>query len=1143
MIGMAEATGPHLESFDQFIKESLDAGMASMPEQKFIVEANGSTTTVVLRAVNIEVGAPARVDEAGVDRLLLPRECRERGMSYGAPAAVTYEAEVDDRTVSMVKSAGQFPIMVKSSKCHLHGLGAEALIHYREEDTEMGGYFIVNGLEKVIRLLQVPQRNHAQAIQRSAYSKRGPLFTQNAVMMKCVRPDQSSTTNTLHFLINGAIRLRVSVAKNEFMIPLVVILKALRPEASDHEIYANLNVDPDVGACLDSLLQDQKCATATPVAFLGLMFADLLRNYFPKSEDPAVVGTFFLENYIAVHVRDLASKFDALVHMARKLYRFSLGKCREDNVDCVAHHNLLLPGHLLSAFVKEKIDEAMSGAAQHVQRLARAANTENATFDVAATVPKMVERYSRSIGAKIATFLATGNLVSSSGLDLQQVSGFVIIAERLNQWRYLSHFRSVHRGQFFTTMKTTAVRKLLPESWGFLCPVHTPDGSPCGLLSHLTAKVKIVCHQAQAPNLKPADLAAKLVEVLVSLGVSPCHAGYVALGQAKHAGAPRHGADAEALPVMLDGAVVGYASDAVCAAAVAVLRHLKTRLVFGFEIDATLEVAHVRPGSAHDPAAPAAGLFLFSQPSRFLRPVVQCARVPRLELIGSFEQTTLQVAVTAEATGASLGAPSTHAEVDAVGMLSILASLTPFSDYNQSPRNMYQCQMGKQTMGSPAHGLVHRCDNKMYRILFPQTPIVRTGAYDSFGFDEYPQGCNAVVAVISYTGYDMEDAMIIKKSSYERGFGHGVVYKTHIVDIDEEKTRRGKHADGRAIASLRFARTARGAGAAGASDEALKNIGDDGLPEVGSFISPGEPLWSAVDDAHGDLIVGLLKDTEPAYVQTVRLVGCGQQSLSRKAVITLRYPRNPVIGDKFSSRHGQKGVLSILWPECDMPFTESGISPDVIINPHAFPSRMTIGMLLESMAGKSGALHGAPKHDGTPFAFHEKDRAVDYFGEQLRAAGYEYFGAEPVYSGFSGALLQVDIFVGVVYYQRLRHMVSDKSQVRSTGPVHQLTRQPIKGRKRHGGIRLGEMERDALLAHGTAFLLHDRLFECSDKHTAGLCVSPNGEGSILVPMRTNHDEEKGEKVFSTLVMPYVYRYLVNELVGMNVKIQLRTKSV
>jgi len=197
---------------------------------------------------------------------------------------------------------------------------------------------------------------------------------------------------------------------------------------------------------------------------------------------------------------------------------------------------------------------------------------------------------------------------------------------------------------------------------------------------------------------------------------------------------------------------------------------------------------------------------------------------------------------------------------------------------------------------------------------------------------------------------------------------------------------------------------------------------------------------------------------------------------------------------------------------------------------------MTIGMLIESMAGKSAASCGR-FHDGTPFAFQEHRKAVDFFGSQLCAAGYEYFGSEPVYSGLSGLLMRMEIFVGIVYYQRLRHMVSDKSQVRGTGPVHPLTQQPVKGRKRHGGIRLGEMERDSLLAHGISFLLHDRLVICSDSHPARVFVDTRC-GAVLALHPPTSSGKGHILTLASITIPYVFRYLKNELAGMNICIGL-----
>ncbi|CAB4021290.1 DNA-directed RNA polymerase I subunit RPA2-like [Paramuricea clavata] len=237
-----------------------------------------------------------------------------------------------------------------------------------------------------------------------------------------------------------------------------------------------------------------------------------------------------------------------------------------------------------------------------------------------------------------------------------------------------------------------------------------------------------------------------------------------------------------------------------------------------------------------------------------------------------------------------------------------------------------------------------------------------------------------------------------------------------------------------------------------------------------------------------------------------------------------------------------------------MPFSESGMTPDIIFNPHGFPSRMTIGMMIESMAGKSASMHGLV-HDATPFTFSEDNSAIDYFGKMLIEAGYNYFGTERLYSGITGKEFEADIFFGIVYYQRLRHMVSDKYQVRATGPIDSLTHQPVQGRKRQGGIRFGEMERDALLAHGTSFLLQDRLMDCSDRSVGHVCVKC---GSLLSPIfdkpasemaavASNVTRKWSCKICETsedikvLSLPYVFRYLVAELGAMNIKVSLDVK--
>lgn len=787
-------------------------------------------------------------------------------------------------------------------------------------------------------------------------------------------------------------------------------------------------------------------------------------------------------------------------HMMQKLYRLVQGTASPDNPDSPAHHELLLGGHLYAAIIKEKLVDYLANVKLQIRQDLRR-NPAQVNFRDGKYVGRVLSRVNLDIGKKLEYFLATGNVISNTGLDLQQVSGYTIVAEKLNHLRYLSHFRSVHRGAFFAELKTTTVRKLLPEAWGFLCPVHTPDGAPCGLLNHLSASCRVSgwadasgveravaeCGVGRVPLLakeeEEEEVEMQEVEREESESESMSEESSSASGKRKRDAVPTPSDDIPPLPVpaddpklwnqtvtvQLDGRIIGWCSARAAKKTAEQLRIWKIRGERG--IPADLEIALVPPtrGGAYP------GLFLFSRPCRFVRPVRHLATGAE-DLIGSLEQVYMDIACLPSDV---LPNVSTHVEISPTNVLSVIANLTPFSDFNQSPRNMYQCQMGKQTMGTPAHALVKRTDNKMYRIQTGQTPIVRPRKHADYDMDSYPNGANAVVAVISYTGYDMEDAMIINKSAHERGFGYGSIYKFEWVDLADKK-RQGEPV------SHFFGLKSRG-GKSMLNKEQEKKVkeflDDDGLPRIGILLHDGDPLYAFVDEALGTCKVVRYKSLEDAYVDEVRLCGSDSgDSPLQKIGIKFRIPRPPVIGDKFSSRHGQKGVCSQKFPTVDMPFSESGIVPDVIINPHAFPSRMTIGMFVESLAGKSGAIYGVPQ-DATPFEYGEavsEESAGDWFGKELAAAGYNYHGNEPMYSGITGQEFKADIYIGVVYYQRLRHMVSDKYQVRTTGPVHNLTMQPVKGRKRAGGIRFGEMERDSLLAHGVSFLLQDRLMNCSD---------------------------------------------------------------
>ncbi|XP_023678390.1 DNA-directed RNA polymerase I subunit RPA2 [Paramormyrops kingsleyae] len=1098
-----ELVKAHVESFDNAVTDGLSRAVQAIPPLEFMVKNERISLAFAEAVIHKPVVAKGTISQ---DLSIFPAECRGRRCSYRGKLVTDVCWSVNGIPKGIIKqSMGLVPIMVKSKLCNLHGLSPKELIEHHEEAEEMGGYFIVNGIEKVIRLLVMPRRNYPIAMARPKWKSRGQGYTEYGISIRCVKDEHTAINMNLHYLDNGAVMVNFIHQKELFFIPLGFALKAL-VDFTDFQIYKELIKGREENtfyrSCVSDMLRlvmEEGCTSRQKVlGYLGERFRVKLN--LPEWYTDEQCGSLLLDHCLCIHLKSDMEKFYLLCLMTRKLFTFAKQGCMEENPDSLMCQEVLTPGELFLMFLKERMQAWMVSVKfafdKRAHRLTSSINSDGLLkmFNMGTDLTKPFEY-----------LMATGNLVSKSGLGLMQSSGLTVVADKLNFVRYLSHFRCVHRGAAFAKMRTTSVRRLLPESWGFLCPVHTPDGEPCGLMNHMTAHCEIV--NTVHPTVS-------LPALLCSLGMTPVD------------GTPSQ-PYSDCYPVVIDGAMVGWVEKDLAPSLANTLRSFK--VLKQRKVPPWMEIVLV-PHTGKASIYPS--LLFFTTPSRMVRPVHNVT-LGKQELIGTFEQLFINVAIFESEIEPGV---TTHQELFPHSMLSVVANFIPFSDHNQSPRNMYQCQMGKQTMGFPLHSYLDRTDNKLYRLQTPQSPIVRPYMYDHYNMDNYPIGTNAIVAVISYTGYDMEDAMIVNKASWERGFAHGCVYKTELLDL---KTKM-KDVDG-----LVF-------GVKPGDPKVMDKLDSDGLPPVGSVLQYGDPYYSCINLNTGQSFITYYKSKESCVVDNIKVcsndMGTGRFS---RVCMTMRVPRNPTIGDKFASRHGQKGILSRLWPAEDMPFTESGMTPDILFNPHGFPSRMTIGMLIESMAGKSGALHGLC-HDATPFTFSEECPALEHFGAMLQAAGYNYYGTERLYSGLSGLELEADIFIGVVYYQRLRHMVSDKFQVRTTGTRDKVTNQPLGGRNVQGGIRFGEMERDALLAHGSSFLLHDRLFNCSDRSVAQVCLDC---GSLLSPLlekpppswsATRHRKTictlcgKGSAI-DTVALPYVFRYFVAELAAMNIKVKLNVK--
>lgn len=1097
--------GQHLDSFNRFVKHELKDVVDS------VARLNPKVEGYYVDLGDIEIESPSVREADGSEHPLYPNEARIRNLTYASKlylhmTPVRKEDSSTTRMETLRIYIGDLPIMLRSEKCLLHGMSDEELIQHGEDPKDPGGYFIINGSERVLVTQEDLAPNRIlieEASKSSSYTHVGKVFSTSRGFRAPVTIERKKTGE-----------LRVSFPSVPGKIPLAILMKALGLESDreivdvisdDDEIRNELIVTIEQAQPINVKMDDEEGSTLeNALDFLGKRVAVGQTKDYRLARAEKVLDRYLLP-HVGTEEDHRLKKAYYLGQMVERLLQLVLNKRQPDDKDHYANKRLKLSGDLLMSLFRVALYSLTRDIKYQLERTAVRGRKPNIRTAVRADV----------ITQRLKHALATGNWVGGK-------AGVSQLLDRTNYISSLSHLRRVV-SPLSRSQPHFEARDLHSTHWGKICPNETPEGPNCGLVKNIAMMAYIsVGTDEEAVERTMLNAEVEPIEEL------------------------KGKRDSKWADVFLNGRLVGVHP------APQVLAKTMIQKRRAGEIDSEVNIAYY--DGTHE-------VQVNCDAGRVRRPLIvvengrsrltdehlrmiddgewaypDLLRNGIVEFLDAEEEENALIAMGPE----EIGPNTTHLEIVPATILGISAALIPFPERNQSPRNVYMAGMAKQSVGVPASNFKYRADTRSHFFHYPQIPLVKTRAMDSIGYEERPAGQNFVVAILSFEGYNIEDALIMNKASIERGLGRSTFARVY---ESEERKYPGGQEDRFEIPE----RSVRGYRAS----ESYRNLGEDGIIETEVEVQGGDVLIGRTSPPRFLEEYSEFEIASPNRRETSVAVRHGESGVVDSVILTetidgnrlvkvkVRDLRVPELGDKYASRHGQKGVIGYVVPQQDVPFTEDGVVPDLIINPHAIPSRMTIGQILEMVAGKAACMEGE-QEDATPFCGVTEQELFD----QLQGHGLQYNGRETMYSGITGEKLTTDVFVGVIYYQKLHHMVADKIHARARGPVQILTRQPTEGRAREGGLRFGEMERDVLIGHGAAILLKGRLLDESDKSSMLVCE----ECGLIGVYDRNKDMTycpicgTSAKV-SNITVSYAFKLLLQEMMSLGLACRLRLKEM